>query len=178
MSSKKSKFSYRRSVWIITLVSLPIWVLLAWLGDIMVGPIVYLTLIILWGFFYALFFVPKFYFQKGMIFEGLIFFLINTVGSIFLFAFIFTEKGIVSKEGEQVASFGQCLYFSIVTWTTLGYGDYHPSGASQPYAALEALLGYVCMGLLVGIIFSLSYRTLSRTRQYQTDNKAMDSDKQ
>jgi len=33
------------------------------------------------------------------------------------------------------------LYMSIVTFTTLGYGDTHPLGNTRYIAALEALLG-------------------------------------
>lgn len=34
-----------------------------------------------------------------------------------------------------------CLYFSVVTWTTLGYGDVVPTPALRPIAALEAMVG-------------------------------------
>ena len=43
-----------------------------------------------------------------------------------------------------------CLYFSIVTWTTLGYGDYAPSLSVRMIAAQEALFGYVTMVMLLG----------------------------
>jgi hypothetical protein len=32
-------------------------------------------------------------------------------------------------------------YFSVVTATTLGYGDYHPIGVGRAIASLEALFG-------------------------------------
>ena len=46
------------------------------------------------------------------------------------------------------------LYFSIVTWTTLGYGDFSPSESIRLVAALEAMLGYLAMALLVGQILN------------------------
>lgn len=47
------------------------------------------------------------------------------------------------------------LYFSIITWTTLGYGDIKPSLVSRMFAASEALLGYLFMGLYIAVIFNL-----------------------
>jgi hypothetical protein len=43
------------------------------------------------------------------------------------------------------------LYFSIVTWTTLGYGDLLPATDIRLVAALEALMGYAFFGLAVGL---------------------------
>ncbi len=44
----------------------------------------------------------------------------------------------------------ECLYFSIVTFTTVGYGDVTPCGfASRALAALEAFAGVFTMGLFV-----------------------------
>jgi len=44
------------------------------------------------------------------------------------------------------------IYFSIVTWTTLGYGDFVPMPAFRLFAAIQAIYGYVSMGVLVGLI--------------------------
>jgi hypothetical protein len=52
-----------------------------------------------------------------------------------------------------VTSFRDFLYFSIVTWTTVGYGDIKPSPDSRMFAASEALLGYLTMGLYLYLIF-------------------------
>jgi uncharacterized protein YjbI with pentapeptide repeats len=50
---------------------------------------------------------------------------------------------------ETLKDFGYCLYFSIVTFTTLGYGDIHPLGWSHIIAAAEALIGAFFMALFV-----------------------------
>jgi len=44
---------------------------------------------------------------------------------------------------------GRSLYFSIVTFSTLGYGDIHPVGLLKGFAAVEAFLGLVVMGVFV-----------------------------
>ncbi|MFP6797573.1 MAG: ion channel [Pseudomonas sp.] len=42
-----------------------------------------------------------------------------------------------------------CLYFSVVTFTTLGYGDITPHGIARPIAAFEAFAGSFTMALFV-----------------------------
>ncbi len=49
--------------------------------------------------------------------------------------------------------FGYCLYYSIVTFTTLGYGDIHPLGYSHLIASVEALTGAFSMALIV-VVFA------------------------
>jgi len=41
-------------------------------------------------------------------------------------------------------------YFSIVTWTTLGYGDLRPPDVLKPFAMAQALLGQLFMAMIVG----------------------------
>jgi hypothetical protein len=48
---------------------------------------------------------------------------------------------------EQATS----LYFSVVTWTTLGYGDCLPPADIRLVAALEALIGNLLFGTAVGL---------------------------
>lgn len=43
------------------------------------------------------------------------------------------------------------LYFSYVAFTTLGFGDLQPNGHCRAIAAVQAVLGYLSLGLLVGV---------------------------
>ena len=54
---------------------------------------------------------------------------------------------------SQQLSMGECLYFSVVTFTTLGYGDFLPKPHFRPWAATEAALG---AGLIAAFIVSLT----------------------
>jgi voltage-gated potassium channel Kch len=77
----------------------------------------------------------------------------NLVLLILAFAWIYSMIGIIDNRpgpgsGEEVYEFGTCVYFSMVTLTTLGYGDYIPQGAGQYLAAIEAMTGYIILGLL------------------------------
>ncbi len=50
---------------------------------------------------------------------------------------------------QNVESFFNALYFSVVTFTTLGYGDLIPIGPSRALAAMEAFFGNFTLALFV-----------------------------
>ncbi|WP_223866613.1 ion channel [Candidatus Enterovibrio escicola] len=50
---------------------------------------------------------------------------------------------------DNFQAFSECLYYSIVTFTTLGYGDYIPIGMSRLVAAIEAFTGSFTIALFV-----------------------------
>lgn len=50
---------------------------------------------------------------------------------------------------ENLTQFGECLYFSVVTFTTLGYGDITPAGFGRLIAAVEAFTGSFTIALYV-----------------------------
>lgn len=91
---------------------------------------------------------------------------------IFLFAITLNFSGIVNSDrtnliiefikesqgdkytlkylGPILESFLNCLYFSVVTFTTLGYGDFQPaSGLSRIFVSLESIIGAITMALFV-----------------------------
>lgn len=61
--------------------------------------------------------------------------------------------------GKVAGEFVDGLYFSIVTFTTLGYGDLTPLPKFRLFAASEALLGAFLVGLF---LFTLSRRAIGR----------------
>ena len=44
------------------------------------------------------------------------------------------------------------LYFSLTTYTTIGYGDFHPIGSFRIFAAIEGLLGAILTSLFTVIV--------------------------
>jgi len=50
---------------------------------------------------------------------------------------------------ENIVALLNALYFSVVTFTTLGYGDILPIGISKLFAGIEALLGGFILALFV-----------------------------
>ncbi|WP_297506446.1 pentapeptide repeat-containing protein [Thermococcus sp.] len=59
---------------------------------------------------------------------------------------------IIDASGKPVTDILNHLYYSLVTFTTLGYGDMHPIGWLKALSALEALTGAVFMALIVAVI--------------------------
>lgn len=103
-------------------------------------------------------------FFSGFTYFTLLFFL-HIVAFIFIFAYIYTQKGII-KNGNYinfanqecdasipiVRDYSTCLYFSTVTFTTLGYGDFHPAEGTRGVAALESMVGFLFLGFFVGMV--------------------------
>ncbi len=50
------------------------------------------------------------------------------------------------------------LYYSTVTFTTLGYGDFQPVPRMRAVAGIEALIGYGYLGMVVGLLIDLGNR--------------------
>jgi hypothetical protein len=50
----------------------------------------------------------------------------------------------------------QAIYFSVVTFTTLGYGDISPQGFNKFLATLEATVGIVFIGLMINRVFHVA----------------------
>lgn len=72
--------------------------------------------------------------------------------AILLFALLywFNRDGILLNNGGITElSILDCIYFSSTTFTTLGYGDYSPTGIVRIGATLESLLGVLNVGFLV-----------------------------
>ena len=78
----------------------------------------------------------------------------NAICTILMYATLYYLRG-----GFTDKTFLGSLYFSVVTFTTLGYGDLVPHGAMRLVAASEALLGILLSGLF---IFCLARRSVGR----------------
>jgi len=78
------------------------------------------------------------------------------------YAYLYQRLGIIGPGDVESREFGTCLYFSVVTFTTVGYGDFRPAIGSRPVAALEAITGYVYFGLFVAFISSRWSRPIPR----------------
>lgn len=57
------------------------------------------------------------------------------------------------------------LYFSYVTLTTTGYGDLVPVGLCRSVAVIEAILGYICLGLLTAFFFTIFSQSLANSER-------------
>jgi len=70
-----------------------------------------------------------------------------------LYYFIGTEY-IVGMEGDANSQFWQCYFFSLQTFTTVGYGGLHPKGSmTSAVAGFEAFLGLMTFALATGSLY-------------------------
>lgn len=61
----------------------------------------------------------------------------------------------ISGAGCDDAAWWRTLYFSTVTFTTLGYGDCAPVGPTRAFAAFQALFSYYFVGFTIGALANL-----------------------
>lgn len=87
------------------------------------------------------------------------------VGSVFVSAlFYWISSNFMDGHGvrctiqngmqEAPISFATALYFSCVSTTTLGYGDFAPEGISRIFTVLQACLGMVVIGVIISKILT------------------------
>ncbi|WP_143872501.1 potassium channel family protein [Catenovulum sediminis] len=84
-----------------------------------------------------------------------------------LYSWFYTHTGLLYNQ-VQVHDFFSALYFSVVTWTTLGYGDFQPSEHIRLWAAGQAIFGYLFMSIYVAILFA----AITKFSEEKTNNKA------
>ena len=72
--------------------------------------------------------------------------------------------------GQPVAGFEDSLYFSAVTYTSLGLGDYYPTRGLRLIAGVEALNGLVLIGWSASFTYLAmeKYWPLHRTHRQRT----------
>lgn len=56
---------------------------------------------------------------------------------------------VLSRNGNRLGAFYTCIYYSGITFTTLGYGDITPQGVARYLALSEAIIGAFMIALLV-----------------------------
>jgi hypothetical protein len=72
---------------------------------------------------------------------------------IVLHGFAFWALGGVVMPGQsEPANLGECLYFSGITFTTVGYGDFIPAPPLRFLALIESILGAFTMGFFVVVV--------------------------
>ncbi|MGU3664023.1 potassium channel family protein [Methylobacterium sp. A49B] len=74
--------------------------------------------------------------------------------------------GVGAFAGAPVTSFEDCLYFSVVAYTSLGFGDHFPTSHTRLLAGVEALNGLLLIG------WSASFTYLAMERYWPLHGKA------
>ncbi len=86
------------------------------------------------------------------LFESIFFVGSAMLGIIGAYSVLFQRYGLL-EDKDRVTEPLDYIYFSVVTWTTLGYGDIKPTQDCRIVAASEALYGYAAMALYLTLIF-------------------------
>ncbi len=89
--------------------------------------------------------------------EGLLA-LFNLSLLVLAFAAMYQKLGIIDNTTEgspTIHVFSTCIYYSVVTFTTLGYGDFYPVGIGRILAAMESFTGYIILGVLASTAASV-----------------------
>lgn len=78
---------------------------------------------------------------------------ISAFYTICSFAFYYKQFGLIGSQTTPIPNSFDYLYFSAVTFSTLGYGDFSPAVYSRAVAAIEALYGNLHLGMIAGTTF-------------------------
>jgi hypothetical protein len=83
----------------------------------------------------------------------------NSIGLIVFFGLLYwIDKGNINLPAHDTNfSFFDSLYYSTVTFTTLGYGDFTPHGYLKAISAIEACVGGLSLGFLVAAFSNFKY---------------------
>lgn len=69
------------------------------------------------------------------------------------YSYVFEAFGLKESDGSITHSIYTALYFTAVTWTTVGYGDVVPHDSfTRLFAALAALNGYAVLGVWIAVL--------------------------
>jgi len=88
---------------------------------------------------------------KVLLFSFILFTIIHTFHSL-VWAFCYY---LIPETATQFSSFSESVYFSMVTFTTLGYGDISLSSDWRLLSGLEAINGIMLIGWSTAMMFSL-----------------------
>jgi hypothetical protein len=76
-----------------------------------------------------------------------------TLATILLFGLIFSAFPWLLHHPEGVVHPGEGFYFSVVTFTTLGFGDIYPATTmARVLVSIEVVLGYLMGGVFIAIL--------------------------
>lgn len=71
---------------------------------------------------------------------------------------LINDGGYGSLNGVDTTDVGSLIYYSAITYTTVGYGDITPVGDIRLFAAIEALSGMVLVAWTASVIFTVMQR--------------------
>ena len=115
---------------------------------------IFTSVFLLAGFFVIAFLLPLLLnLSRSFFWLVIALLIIHITVTILSFALHYKASGLLGPNGEFIPSFKDALYFSITTFTTLGYGDFQPQPEHRLTTSLEALSGMVSMAIGASLIW-------------------------
>lgn len=132
------------------------------------------VLFILTGYYFSFFVVAQTIGeQRGWHDSALRFYFLVLVIIINIFAVIYWRYGLVQNGDKVDVSYLTSIYFSITTWTTLGYGDFAPPERVRHITSVQAILGYVSLGLLITLAAGYINNMATNRKKVREHNDAV-----
>jgi len=108
------------------------------------------TLFVIFGYYFSFFVVAQTIGEEdGWHVGALRFYFAILIIIVNIFAVIYWRYGLLQNGSHVDINYLTSLYFSITTWTTLGYGDFAPVERIRHITSIQALLGYVGLGVFI-----------------------------
>jgi len=92
------------------------------------------------------------------------------VSWIFAIAYSHPSLGCVCTETQSNFDSTNSInnwYFSITTITTVGYGDFYPTGLCKVIANIEMLLGFFLISVMAGLVAGAAYEEIKRKGHFE-----------
>ena len=127
------------------------------------GPVyagLQIALTILYGISYILLLVTRlqriyrghyFWLETGLVF-------VTLIGVLATFALCHLKSGVLDttvSPMQETRNFNYCMYLSVATFTTVGFGDFSPLGIGRALACVQAFVGYVTLALVASTAATL-----------------------
>lgn len=172
---QKRLFTARR-VLLIFIVIAVLWYSLAsflpdndWRSRFIIGFSFLFCGVFMWSLFSTL---QRIYGDYGNLWKELGLTTLNVTLFLLTFSAIYHKIGIVDTTGGGDAityDFWTCCYYSIITFTSTGYGDFRPQGIGRVLASLLALIGYLVLGLMASTSLSVVQWTAKGSGNHRGD---------
>ena len=106
------------------------------------------------GFFIIIQLIPTLLNLSRSYFKWLVWLiLIQILVTIYAFALHHMSAGLIGPSGLVAPTFTDALYFSVTTFTTLGYGDLQPIPEMRLATSVEAFAGMISVAIAVAVIW-------------------------
>jgi len=132
------------------------------------------TIFLIFGYYFSVYIVAQTIGEDdGWQYSALKFYFGVLVITVVVFSIIYWRYGLVYN-GEKVENnFFNSVYFSLTTWTTLGYGDFAPTPRIRHITSIQAILGYAGLGLFIALLSGYINNMATNRKEVNRHNREL-----